>query len=115
MNDLVKPQPGQSTPKIRLLEQVSGIGILNPGKKTDFSPSDRIRIDINKMAAAIKKKIVCNVISLLMNSGGKAPIDRASDETPASCTGAESARSSLDELLESVLKKSASVSVRGKS
>ena len=47
---LVKPQPGQSIPKITFEAQADGIGELNPGRKTCVSPSLRIKNDIESMA-----------------------------------------------------------------
>lgn len=69
INARVRPQPGQSIPNTRRLVHVSGKGELNPGKKTAFSPSVRIRIDINKIIAAIIKNRKCIRISLRTNAG----------------------------------------------
>jgi hypothetical protein len=69
MNPRVNPQPGQSTPNTRLLEQTSGRGSSVPGKYTLVSPSVRITSDKQKTKQPINNKNQCRPSSAVGISG----------------------------------------------
>jgi hypothetical protein len=57
MKARVSPQPGQSIPSNRRLEQLSGRALVKPGRKTACLPSVLIRTESKMMMEAKDKKI----------------------------------------------------------